>query len=764
MSVNINNKKNNNLPSLNRNSNSAGKTNNKNLSQVKIKSNKNLNTNKKNMNHSNSQINLNSNKLSVKKKNTKSANNNKNTDTNNEQLIINSSLIDIDNIDESSYNPDPYTVPKKKFDHLYITKIEKAVNNYNEIKEIVNKKILDTQLPNNAQSLQIKNFSLLEQLDKLNTILDTLVERKRFTKKKDVIDSNENNFNKNKKEKEKENTKNKPTPKDINIKLLQSYKKQMDALSAKYEKIVKDDYIHNLKYEVDSISIEIANLEKTNRELQTNQFKNEFFLKSKNFSLNDLKYKKKLEEYDHFNNEYTRLMKKIPPVEENVKNNNVKIDLLNDNKNNLITIAKETYNIDNPEETIIYKIIEDKEKIKNERRKRELEKKIFETNTNLKKYNIKKKDNIKYIKQLQDEKNTFDNMLRKKREELVKLNEKLEKMELDNLNGDINNEANQISYKILNNNNNINKYNSSKKEDKIITNNNNISSSLENQISPIKSADINNNKIKIKKLMNNISHNDNNINNNIDSNQKLLQKKEKTIEIDLNNNNNNNNIIGNSIKVNNNRYNGSTTNLNNNNDLNNNKTYNKKMILEQLDIQNNQQNTMKIDKTINLKKNKLKPNFSFTLNDTNKKNKNVNLSVAIQPKTTISKEEQKESEGEIKEDIQINNNLNDENMDNKKEDEKMYVNLSQNISMDKMGKEEEENENGGEKIRENDLNTVPYNELDNGEKIINDNDNGNDNDKNIENDNYINSNEQEHIFENGDIKMDELQNDNINMD
>ncbi len=161
------------------------------------------------------------------------------------------------------------------------------------------------------------------------------------------------------------------------------------------------------------------------------------------------------------------------------------------------------------------------------------------------------------------------------------------------------------------------------------------------------------------------------------------------------------------------------------------------MILEQLDIQKNKENTIKIDSTTNLKKNKLKPNFSFTLNDTNKKDKNVNLSVAIMPKTTINKEEQNESEGEIKEDIQINTNLNEEkintNIDNKIEEQKMDVNLSQNISVE-IEKNDNENDNNDEgKIRENDFNTLPYDKFANEEKKNNDTNIDNNNGTNIDN-------------------------------
>ena len=743
-----NNKKNKNLPSLTTNTNSPTTKKNQKKSSINIRNNNNLKTNvKKDITHSNSQVTLNNRQLTAKKENsnfTTTNSNNVNTNVHNSNsIIMNSSLLEVENIDISSYNSDPYVIPKKKFEHLYVSKIEKTVNNYNLIKEVVNTKIEEIQLPSNIPLIQVKNFSLLDLLDKLNTILDSLIERKHFTKKKDVIDasekSNSNSKSKNRVSRSQEILKLKLSTKEINKKSLESYKKQHELLTAKYEKYSNVNYIQNVKEEIKKISDEISKLEKENRDLQTNQYKVEYLLKTKNnSSLNEINYKKNVDKFNHFNNEYTMIMKKIPPKDIVVKNNDLKIEQLNERKEELIKIAKETYNIENPEEKKVFKLMIDKDRTKNEIRRRELEKIILEKESNVKKYNILKKDNVRYIKQLEEDKKILEDILVSKYEEIFKLNNQLKKLESDNGLNITNNEVkeNQIGYKKINNNNSKN--NSISKKDENTTKNtiNNNISSIDNQISPIKSADNNINQTKIEDLINKISYNNDNnaIINNLDSNT-------KAIDLDLNKKNgirnldNNKNNISSNL-TNNNRYNGSDNNIN---DLiDNNKTYNKKMILEQLDIQKNKENTIKIDSTTNLKKNKLKPNFSFTLNDTNKKDKNVNLSVAIMPKTTINKEEQNESEGEIKEDIQINTNLNDEkintNIDNKIEEQKMDVNLSQNISVE-IEKNDNDNDNNDEgKIRENDFNTLPYDKFANEEqKNNNTNIDNNNNGTNIDN-------------------------------
>ena len=77
----------------------------------------------------------------------------------------------------------------------------------------------------------------------------------------------------------------------------------------------------------------------------------------------------------------------------------------------------------------------------------------------------------------------------------------------------------------------------------------------------------------------------------------------------------------------------------------------------------------------------------------------------------------------------------------------------------------EENENEKDNNRENDLNTIPYDdEIDNEGKKINNDKNNDDNNENNDNYNLTNSNEQEHIFEKGQIKIQDNREDNIIMD
>ena len=624
--------------------------------------------------------------------------------------MSNSSQIDIDNFDESAYNSGPYVLPKKAFEHnLYKTNIEKTANSYNAIKENINKKIFNSNIPNDVESLQNRNFSLLEQLDKLNGILDAIVEKKNFAQKKNVninIRPKQNVKKINASKSQELNIK--YSSKEINKKLLQSYIKQYDLLSNKYKKLTEENYVETLKQQMNTVTLSISNLEKENRNLQTIQFKSEYILKNKYPSQNEMNYMKKSTEYNKLENEYVKIMRKIPQKEDSSKCNEIKINQLCESKESLIKMAKEKYNIENPEEKISNKKVENKEKNECEAKMRQLEKKIVEGKSNIKKYNYQKKENDKFIKKLESDKIIINSLLNSKQNELDKVNQKL--------------------LEIKGNGNNENK--SPKNE--------NMNNLLKNQISPIKSLDFNNIEINDNNIENMINENENTYNR--DSYHTALKNKNQTIEINLNGNN-----IQNSI---NNRY---SSDLNKN--INTNKknllgknTYDKKMILQQLDLQKDKENNAILDKSLNLKKNKLKPNFSFTLNDQKAKDKKDirgNLSVAQLPKTQINDNENQsegDGDGEIKEEIQTNNDLNDDRINNDNYP-KINSNLSQNISMEKDDKGDDVQNEVGKK-RENDLNTLPINAFDDGEKKFN----------NINDDNNFNeisnSNEQEHVFDN----------------
>ena len=678
--------------------------------------------NKNTNNTSSNKIISNSQKNNLKKLSNSNSKNNIINQTNNNinskdnpndtSVIIKSNQIDIDNIDISSYNTEPYIIPKKKFEHnFYITKIETAVNNYNKIKENLTKKILDNKIPKKSHSIQLKNFALLEDLNQLSSILDTLVDKKLNVPKKNQnndnnnkalknqnkkIDKNQNNnkiiknqnnnkkINNQNKNESKQDEKNKPPPTklEINKKLLESFMKQYNLLSEKYNKISKDDYIQNLKNEKESYALEISQIEQDNKKLKKNQIKNEGKLK-KGGSFNDSEYKDKLDTCQRLENEYNSIVRKIGPLEERIKYYGDKINKLNKNKEELIQKAKDKYNMDNPEK--IDKKFENEEH-SNYWKKKELELINKKNKTKVQQYEYQKKENGKYIKQLIDDKMTASTLLKEKNELLKQLNIKFNNLELENINLD----TNQIIQK--NNKNNDN-------------NNNALSKNKNNE-------------------------NENNTNENNSNEKTPIQNQSFISPIKPNEKNSYDKINTDNSKTNNNRY--------DNTAKTNNQTFNKKEVLENLRIQSDLENKPKLDKTLNLKKNlRSKPNLSYnfdgiTNTNSNLKNKKMNYSVVFQSNTKKNIDEN-EIEGEIKEDIQYNSNI----VDDKKEEEQNFVNLSQNISLEK------NNENDEGQKRENDFNTVLY-----------------ETDKKEEN-KFTNNNEKENDYEN-DFLLEDNQNINMN--
>ena len=113
---------------------------------------------------------------------------------------------------------------------------------YNEIKEEINNKIMNKSMANKAKNIQMQNYIMVSILEKLNKILDTIVERSKYNQNKNKfksinIKTNGINIINNKKNHEK---KEKLKEKDINEKLLKSYIQQYKLLSSKYDKYRND--------------------------------------------------------------------------------------------------------------------------------------------------------------------------------------------------------------------------------------------------------------------------------------------------------------------------------------------------------------------------------------------------------------------------------------------------------------------------------------------------------------------------------------------
>jgi hypothetical protein len=214
-----------------------------------------------------------------------------------------------------------------------------------------------------------------------------------------------------------------------------------------------------------------------------------------------------------------------------------------------------------------------------------------------------------------------------------------------------------------------------------------------------------------------------NINNNLDNQNMEQLNNEEELNKNLKQKNINLSNPDISIEEMNNRY--SLKKEKNQNNLQVAKTYNKKMILQQLDDQKRREQDGL--NRIKLNKKNLKPNFSFSLNNSSKKEpneKNVNLSAAI-----LSKKN--EIEGEIKEDIKINQYDDNNKIKLEDDEQRIITNMSQNmLSLEK--KEDNiiedtnvidenkvnEDDISDEKNRQKVLNTLPFYDLEESEKNL----------------------------------------------
>ena len=650
-------------------------TNNKNRSQLNILNMKQLNSAR----YSNQEKILSS-KTNISENLKSLVNSNSNLDIKSninkrKKLAAIKSGLNLDNIDESNYKQDLYIIPQKNTARkLYTSNIEKAIETYNGIKQEINKKLNNKKNFTTNKSIQMHNFSLVNLLEKLNKILDIIVQRSRVTsnKNRSVTMSESQEMKRNKEIKSVKNISKKLSEKVINNRLLNSYKQQYNLLTSKFDSLTKGDYAISLKENITKQSKEISTLEKENKEFHREQSRNALILKNLKTSKNEDNYKKKLDEYDKLSLEYETLNKHIKSKEGELQANEKRISKLEENKINLIKKAKEEYKIQNPEEVINEKKNEkEEEKIRLYIKRKEIENKTLIINNTIKRLVIMEKDNKKFIRELEEKVVDHNYYLKKKKEEIVKLNEILDKMDIEN---------NNLDYE----------QNDTK----------NINNNLDNQ-------------------------NMEQLNNEEELNKNLKQKNINLSNPDI------------SIEEMNNRY--SLKKEKNQNNLQVAKTYNKKMILQQLDDQKKREQDGL--NRIKLNKKNLKPNFSFSLNNSSKKEpneKNVNLSAAI-----LSKKN--EIEGEIKEDIKIipyddNNKIKLED-----DEQRIITNMSQNmLSLEK--KEDNiiedtnvidenkvnEDDISDEKNRQKVLNTLPFYDLEESEKNLKMEEHNNSEENNVE--------------------------------
>ena len=337
-------------------------------------------------------------------------------------------------ISDIKYNTEPFLTPemkkKQKKKPSYNSKMDKAIDSYNKIKSQINNAILK-KLPENFAETSHQIGIMLNNMDKLNTILSTVIETGRMYNKKFNVNvkNNNNNVKKNAVSNE-QNDKN--NYEDPNEKLLLMYKKEYEKMKERLELVTSDNYVEKKKKEIEEINKEIEILKKDNKSLRRLQkindspFRNEFSGEKNTKSL-----KEKMNEFEKYTNIYNSILKKIESTEQSGKNNEIKLTNLEEKQNKLLDMAKEMYNLTTFDNVSILQKKENDKKYSIIKLKQQIEvnEKALESSKN--KFQKDFKHNDSYFSNLNKSKEELLNILTNKKKELEKYEENIKNLEKD---------------------------------------------------------------------------------------------------------------------------------------------------------------------------------------------------------------------------------------------------------------------------------------------------------------------------------------------
>ena len=543
------------------------------------------------------------------------------------------------NSDNDNYNPNPFLSPNMKNKKIKtLSKMDKIIKEYNEIKATFNK-ILSNQKQNQKININKKekylkklseyNTSMLNQLSELSKVLKKIVENQNiYANKKLLINSSDTGSSKG------ENKISAISNLESSEKMLKIYEKQYNNLIERLEKIKSKDYIINLKSSINKEAQNIAFIEQENRDLHKNQIiqgnllSNNSTGKTPESMENNLK--KKSGDYDKLKIIFKKITNKIENDQEVTKENEQKLNVLNDKYNNLVKMAKDMYNIEKFENVEKIKKRSKEKRVKDERKAKEFDVNIHSIKSRINKLKKNYEQNIKDIEIIEEENNNLIQKYQRKQEELNLSSSKLK----DYLN---------INFNFGNEYNNYNNYNNDQGQQNPIRRNLNIKlESFNNKGYPINRTEkkYENKKFRINSIKN--LTNDNNSNGSLETfplKDKNLNKIAKILssgpsKISVDKERSNFGDINDDMQLLNSSNNQKNDNDNNNNNNNNNSKIEVKIESQisnsdnkQLKTEQNAQNNInkfKIDNdmNINIKDNILTEN---NINQNNFNNINQNL-------------------------------------------------------------------------------------------------------------------------------------------
>ena len=691
-----------------------------------------------------------------------------------------------------NYNPNSFiSLSLNKNKDITLSKTDKIIIEYSQIKANFNKIV---EYFNNIKSKPYKskdkyikklseyNMTLLNYLGELSILLNKILDNPKLYSNINLLNSEDIH------QKSRFIFINNNQILENSEKILLLYEKQYNKINDRLNKIKSDEYIANLKSNISNINEEINKYEKENIELKKGQIIFENSLKNKISGKSpdsmDINIQKKLDICKKIELEFIKTSKRIENNKEEIQNNSEKINILNEKCQNLKKMAKDIYDIKQFEavEKIKQKSKEKKEKI--QRKIREYEINVHSMQSGLNKLRTKLEQNKRNIEILEEEKNILIEKYKDKQIEFEKVKNKIIGYNAIKINGK------QLNYEDNSTNNSRNNYNikniklninieESPKVYELIEEHKNINNKRNNQVLNSSGPSVisltkeksNFGDINDIQLLNPIENPKENDNNEKEKGKKNFQVNQIDKDININ-------IIGEKNKKNqsneiNKKEQGKTKIINNND-----KTLSKEMILKGLDSQEKTDNILiyssrniqnKNNKGTIDRRNFLKLNFSFTSpSKDNRLNRSLNtlpnernmLNYEIEEDIVLDSNSannvninSKEKRFNTKiEDIKISQDKIDNNLKNNTSieiDKNFVKNEYDNQEKESYGKKEEKYEKDNDK-RENVLNTILYNEVDNktkNEKFMENLNNNNENNLNNEEEQINKSFEEEHIFD-----------------
>ena len=307
--------------------------------------------------------------------------------------------------------------------------MDKAVESYNKIKKQINNTILN-KIPVNYAESSHKITIMLDNMNKLNEILTTIIDSGRILTNKKTM-SNDSTNKKNQNDEQNINFD------ETNEKLVKMYKKEYEKIKERYEQITSDNYIEDKKNAIKELNSQIEMLENDNKKMRRLQKINDSsYRKEFNGDINPNNLKEKINDLEKFNNVYNNLLKKIENEKQNSEDYEIKINNLEKRQTELETMAKDMYGINEFENV---KTLEKKEQQKKSdiyRLKRQIEVIDKNINSNKKKYENDFRANENYINNLNSAKNDLSKILKDKKQQLENLEQNIKNIEdeIDKLN------------------------------------------------------------------------------------------------------------------------------------------------------------------------------------------------------------------------------------------------------------------------------------------------------------------------------------------